>query len=89
MVVFVPVALGMPPVFVFVPPAVIFIPATLAGLVQFTALMVCLSAVASMLFDGLVKFMISVSDAALAVVVIFSMKPWDCGEEQGCCQYGS
>ena len=87
MVVVVPVAFGVPAVFVFVPPSVIFTPAALARLVQFVALVVCLRAMASMFLDGLVEFMIGVNDAALTALVMFvSVKSWDRGEEQSCRQ---
>jgi len=80
-VVLVPIALRVPAVFVFIPPPVTFTPATLSRLVQFTALVVCLSAVASMFLDGFVEFMIGMSDPALAAVVVFGVKPRYCGEK--------
>jgi len=88
-VVLVPVALGAPAVFMFVPPPVTFAPATLARGAQFTALVIGLGAVASMSLDGLVELMLGMSDPALATVVIFGVKTWDCGEQQSCGQYGS
>lgn len=88
-VVLVPVALGMPAVFVFVPPPVIFTPAVLARFVELCALAFGLNAVASMPFNSLVKFMIGVRDPALAAPVVFGVKWRDSGEKQGCCQYGS
>jgi hypothetical protein len=88
-IVLVPVALGVPAVFMFVPPPVTFAPATLARGVQFTALVIGLGAVTSMSLDGLVKIMLGMSDPALAAVVVFGMKTWDCGEQQSCGQYGS
>src|SRR5258706_2009187 len=51
-IVLVPVAVGAPAAFMFIPPAVTFAPATLARLVQFTALVICLGAVASMSLDS-------------------------------------
>jgi hypothetical protein len=80
-VVFVPVALGVPSVFVFVPPLVTFTPATLPGRVQFTALVGCLTAVVSMFLDGLVEFMIGMSDPALTAVIVLGVKLWECGEK--------
>jgi hypothetical protein len=80
-VVLVPIALRVPAVFVFIPPPVTFTPATLSRLVQFAALVVCLSAVASMFLDGFVEFMIGMSDPALAAVVVFGVKPRYCGEK--------
>jgi hypothetical protein len=87
-VVLVPVTLGVPAVFVLVPPAVTFAPATFADRVQFTTLVIGASAVASISFDGLVKCMLRVDDAALTAVVVFGVKSWDCGEES-CGEYGS
>jgi hypothetical protein len=75
-VVLVPIALGAPAVLVFIPPAVPFGPAVLAGCVQFAALVIGLTTVASVLFDGLVEFMVRVGDPALTAVDIFGMKGW-------------
>ena len=88
-VVLVPVAIRVPTVFVFVPPPVILAPATLACFTQFMALVLCLLAVPSMSLDGLVKFMIGVSDAPLAALIVFGMKSWNGGEKQRCGQYRS
>ena len=82
MVVVVPVAFGVPAVFVFVPPSVIFTPAALARLVQFVALVVCLRAMASMFLDGLVEFMLRVNDPALAPVLVFGVESRYRGEKQ-------
>ena len=84
-VVLVPVALGAPTVLVFVPPAMLFAPATLADVVQFTTLAIGLAAVASVFADGLVEFMVGVSDSALAAVDFVGVHPWwrRC-EEQEC-----
>lgn len=86
MVVLVPVAFGAPPVLVFIPPAMALPPATFACLVQFTTLVLGLPAVASMSLDGLVEFMLRMSDSALAAVYVFRMKARHRGEEQGCGQ---
>jgi hypothetical protein len=88
-VVLVPVAVRVPAVFVFVPPLVTFTPAPLPSLVQFTTLVVCLPAVASMLLDGLVKFMIGMSHPALTPVIVFGVKAGDRSEEQSRRQCGS
>jgi hypothetical protein len=87
-VVLVPIAVRVPAVFVFIPPPVALTPAPLPSLVQFTALVVCLSAVASMFLDGLVEFMIGMSDPALTPVVVFGVKSRHCGESQYHRQYG-
>jgi len=88
-IVFVPVAIRVPTVFVFVPPPVIFAPATLARFVQFMALVLCLLTVPPMSLDGLMEFMIGVSDAPLAALIVFGMKLWNGGEKQRCGQHGS
>jgi hypothetical protein len=85
-VVFVPIAVGAPAVLVFIPPAMLLTPATLSGFMQFPTLVICLFAVASMFLDGLVEFMLGVSDATLAAVDVLSMKARHCGEEKDCCQ---
>jgi hypothetical protein len=85
-VVLVPVAFGAPAVLVFIPPAMLLTPATLARFMQFTTFALGLPAVASVSLNGLVKFMLSVSDSALAAVDVFCVEPWRCGEEQGCGQ---
>jgi hypothetical protein len=81
-VVLVPVAFGVPAVVVFVPPAMLLTPATLAGLVEFVTAVIGLTAVASVVLDGLVEFVFGVSDAALAAVDGLGVKPGHCGEEQ-------
>jgi hypothetical protein len=88
-VVLVPIAVGVPAVFVFVPPPMTLTPATLPSLVQFTSLMLRLGAVASVFLDGFVKLMFGVNNPALAAVVVFGVKPRYCSEKQSCGQYGS
>jgi hypothetical protein len=85
-VVFVPIALGVPAVFVFIPPAMLLAPATLARCVQLAALVIGLAAIASMMFDGFVEFMFLVGDVALAAVDVLGVKSRhregeDCGEQ--------
>jgi hypothetical protein len=81
-VVLVPIALGVPAMLVFIPPAVPLAPATLAFVVQFTTLVICLSAVASVFLDCLVEFMFCVSDSALTSVEVFCLKARHCGAKQ-------
>ena len=83
-VVFVPIVFGAPAMLVFIPPPVLLAPATFAGFVQLAALMISLSAVASVLLDGLVKLMLGMLDAPLASVGIFGMSTRHCGEPQSC-----
>ena len=82
MVVFVPVAIGVPTVLVFVPPAMLFAPAAFADYMEFVALVIGLTAVPSMALDGAVKLMFLVGDAALATVDFVGVQPWRHGEEQ-------
>jgi hypothetical protein len=56
-------------------------PATLAYFVQFPTLVLGLPALASMPLNGLVEFVLSVSDSPLAAVDVFCVNPWYCGEE--------
>jgi len=62
-VVVIPIAIGMPTVFVFVPPAMSAAPAILARLVQFMPGLISLFAFASMMLDGFMKMMIGPGDA--------------------------
>ncbi len=82
MVVFIPVAVGVPAVLMFIPPAMLFAPAAFAGCMEFATLMIGLTAVPSMALDGPVKFMFLVSNAALAAVDFVGVQPWRRGEEQ-------
>ena len=81
-VVFIPVAIGVPAVFVFVPPAMLFAPAAFADCMELAALMIGLTAIPSMALDGPVEFMFLVGDAALATVDFVGVQPWRHGEEQ-------
>jgi hypothetical protein len=57
-VVLVPIAVRVPAVVVFIPPLMPLTPATLARVVQFTTLVICLFAVAPVFVDCLVEFML-------------------------------
>jgi hypothetical protein len=85
-VVLVPIALGVPAVLVFIPPTMPFTPAMLSCAMQLATLVICLSAVASMLLNCLVEFMVRVSDAALTPVDVFRVKSRRCAEEKDCAQ---
>jgi len=74
--VLVPIAFRAPAVLVLIPPLMALAPATLPRIVQFTTLVICLFAVASMFVDCFVEFTLRVSDSALTSVLIFCMKPW-------------
>jgi hypothetical protein len=81
-VVLVPIAFLVPAVLVFIPPLMPFAPATLPCRVQFTTLVICLSAVAPVFFDCFVEFMLRVDDSALASFDIFRLKARQCGAKQ-------
>jgi hypothetical protein len=61
-------------------------PATLPRLVQFTTLVICLFAVASVFLDCLVEFMLCVNDSALTAVEVFCPKARHCGAKQNRCE---
>jgi hypothetical protein len=81
-VVFVPITFLVPAALVFLPPLMPLAPATLPHIVQFTTLVICLFAVASLSFNGLVEFMFCVSDSALTSIEVFCRKARHCGEKQ-------
>jgi hypothetical protein len=81
-VVLVPIAVGPPAVLVFIPPAMLLAPASFSRRTKFAAFVIGLPAVAPMLLDGLVEFMIGMSHAALATVDVFCLKFGHCGERQ-------
>ena len=85
-VVFVPVAICAPAVFVFIPPPMLLTPATLPRTVQFTTLMICLAAVPSVSFNCLVKVMFGVSDPALTSVLVFCLKARHRGTKHKRCE---
>ena len=70
----------------FSPPLMPLTPATLPRSVQFTTLVICLSAVASVFLDCLVEFMLRVSDPALTSVEVFCLKARHCGAKQNRCE---
>jgi hypothetical protein len=84
----VPVAICVPAVVVFIPPPMLLTPATLPRIVQFTTLVVCLAAVASVFLDCFVEFMVGVGDPALTSVLVFCLKAWHCGAKQKRCERG-
>jgi hypothetical protein len=81
-VVFVPITFFVPAVLVFVPPLMPLTPTTLPRIVQFTTLVICLSAVASVPFNCFVEFMFCVSDSALTSVEVFCLKARHRSEKQ-------
>ena len=89
MIVLVPIAVPVPAVLVFIPPLMPLTPATFSRIVQFTTLVICLFAVASMFLNGLVEFMFRMSDPALTLVGVFCLESWHCREKQKRRQYGS
>ena len=79
-IVLIPITFLAPAVLVFIPPLVPLAPATLPRRVQFTTLVICLSAIAPVFFDCFVEFMLRADDPALASVDIFRVKTRQCGE---------
>jgi hypothetical protein len=69
-VMIVPVAFGVPAMAVFIPPSVVPAPAMLAGLMEFVAGAVRLSAVPAMMLNGFVEPVIGSGNATLAIIVI-------------------
>ena len=88
MVVFVPIAFLVPAVVVFIPPLMALAPAVFPCRVQFTTLVICLSAVAPVFFDCFVELMLRVNDPALASVDIFRLKARQCQAKQSSCEKG-
>jgi hypothetical protein len=86
MVVLVPIAVRVPAVVVFIPPLMPLTPATLPRVVQFTTLVICLFAVASVFVDCLVEFMLRVSDSALTSVLVFCLQARHDSAEQKRCE---
>ncbi len=66
----VPVVFGTPATLVFIPPAVIALPAIFASFVKVAARMICLTAIAAVMLNGLVQAMIGFRDTPLAIVGI-------------------
>jgi hypothetical protein len=85
-IVVIPIAFLMPAALMFFPPLMALTPATLARLAQLTALVVCLSAMASVFCDCLMKFMIRVSDPPLASVEVFRVETRHRGTNQSRCE---
>ncbi len=89
MIVLVPIVFGVPAMFVFIPPLMALAPTSFAGLVQFAALVIGLTAVASVTHNGLVQLMLSVNDTPLASVEVFCMNAWNRSEKEKRRQEGS
>lgn len=81
-VVVVPITFRVPAVLVLLPPLMPLTPATLPRIVQFTTLVICLFAVASVSFNCLVEFVFCVSDSALTSVHVFCLKARHCDQKQ-------
>jgi len=73
-IVLIPVVFLVPAALVFLPPLMPLTPAMLPRIMQFTTLVICLSAVASVSLDCLVEFVVCVSDSALTFVEVFCLK---------------
>jgi hypothetical protein len=59
-------------------------PATLSRCVQFATLVIGLPAVPSVPLDGLVEFVLGMSNSPLAPVNVFCVNAWRSGNQQGC-----
>jgi hypothetical protein len=73
-IVLIPIVFLVPAALVFLPPLMPLTPAMLPRIMQFTTLVICLSAVASVSLDCLVEFVVCVSDSALTFVEVFCLK---------------
>ena len=82
MVVLVPITILVPAVVVFIPPLMPLPPATLPRVVQFTTLVICLIAIASVSVNCLVEFMLRVSDSTLTSGLVFCLKARHWGAKQ-------
>jgi hypothetical protein len=85
-IVLIPIAFLVPAMLVFLPPLMPLTPATLPRIVQFTTLVICLSAVASVSLDCLVEFMVCMSYPALTSVESLCPKARHCGAKQNRCE---
>jgi hypothetical protein len=83
-VVLVPIAVRVPTVIVFIPPPMLLTPATLPRTVQFTTLVICLFAVASVSVNCFVEFMLRVSNSALTSVLVFCLKAHGGAKQKSC-----
>src|SRR5262249_53525652 len=70
MVVIILITVTTPAIFVFVPPLPAVSPAPLANLAEFTAPVICLPAVESVVHDSLVEFVLGVRAAPGAIVIM-------------------
>jgi hypothetical protein len=86
-VVVIPVALGVPAMIIFTPPTMIGGPAAVALLRQFMAPMVGLTAVISVVLDGVMEFVIDFGYALLAVITGSNGWGGRCKSKDPC-QYG-
>jgi hypothetical protein len=84
-IVVVPIALIVPAVSVFIPPAMRMFPAPGAGVSEFVAPMIGLRALPAVVFHGIVKLVIRVDDALLAIVI---RAEWRSNSEHARCGQG-
>jgi hypothetical protein len=71
---FVPIAIGVPPLAVFVPPPVELAPAAIPFCIQFMPPVVRFWAVPSMVRGGIVQLVIDLLDVVFAAVVVFGAR---------------
>jgi len=73
-IVLIPIVFLVPAALVFLPPLMPLTPTMLPRIMQFTTLVICLSAVASVSLDCLVEFVVCMSDSALTIVEVLCLK---------------
>src|SRR5579864_4234951 len=78
----VPVVFFMPAMIVLIPPAMMFAPAPFARLVQFATLAVGLAAVAAVVLNGFMQFMIRMRNAPLAALHALGLRARPSHEQQ-------
>jgi hypothetical protein len=86
-VVFAPIAVSVPLMFVFVPPTVSGRPTALTLLMQLVSPVVGLTAMNTVMLDGFVKVMVDFHDAFLALIVSVHERSSG-GEGEKSCEHG-
>ena len=81
-IVLVPIALRVPPVLVLIPPLVPLPPAALACFTQLAPLVIRLSAVASMVLNRFMEFVLRVLNAPLASLGVLRPRPGHRGKQE-------
>ena len=87
-VVLVPIAFRVPAVLMFIPPLMPLTPAPLPRIMQFSTLVICPLAVASVFLDCFVEFMFRVYNSPLTPVAVFRLNSGRSRKEQNRCEKG-